>query len=148
MPRLPKGNLAQQQGPATAESALARWERLGFSLANCPVRDVLDQIGDKWSSLILLTLADGPQRFSQLHRCVPDISKRMLTQSLRNLERDGLLIRQVFPTKPPAVEYRLSPLGQGILAPLGALVGWAEQHHDAIRQARRDFDVREAALPA
>ncbi len=147
MPRLQKGNLVLM-GDAKADTAIARWEKLGFSLADCPVRDVLDQIGDKWTSLILLTLADGPQRFSQLHRCVPDISKRMLTQSLRNLERDGLLIRQVFPTKPPSVEYRLSPLGCGILAPLGALVGWAEAHHDAIRQARRDFDAREADLLA
>ncbi|WP_241767825.1 winged helix-turn-helix transcriptional regulator, partial [Tanticharoenia sakaeratensis] len=68
---------------------------------HCPVRDVLDRIGDKWSTLILMALADGPQRFSAVRRAVPDISKQMLTQTFRDLERDGLITRTVFPTKPP-----------------------------------------------
>ncbi|MCO6051640.1 helix-turn-helix transcriptional regulator [Mesorhizobium sp. RP14(2022)] len=107
---------------------------------NCPVREILDQIGDKWTTLILLTLAAQPQRFSQLMRAVPDISKRMLTQTLRNLERDGMVERTVFPTKPPSVEYALSPLGRSVLVPLGALVAWADSHHAAIKAARREFD--------
>jgi DNA-binding HxlR family transcriptional regulator len=146
MPRLQKGNLALVETDRETETLKQRWDRLGFSAHDCPVRDVLDQIGDKWTSLILLTLATAPQRFSQLHRWIPDISKRMLTQSLRNLERDGLITRQVFPTKPPSVEYRLSPMGHSILVPLRSLVEWAEGHHAAIRHARRDFDEKLAAL--
>lgn len=113
--------------------------------ANCPVRDVLDHVAAKWTTLILIALGDGPLRFGELRRALPDISKRMLTQSLRDLERDGLLTRHVFPTKPPSVEYRLSPLGQSMLAPLGALVQWAAQAHPAIQQARQVYDAAEAA---
>src|SRR6478735_7201801 len=81
----------------------------------CPVRDVLDRIGDKWSTLVLVTLADGPRRFSEVQRAIPDISKRMLTLTFRDLERDGLIARTVFPPKPPSVEYRLTPLGSALL---------------------------------
>jgi len=109
--------------------------------ADCPVRDVLDHLAAKWTTLILIALGEGPLRFGQLHRALPDISKRMLTQSLRDLERDGLLTRQVFPTKPPSVEYRLSPLGQSMLAPLGVMIDWAKQAHPAIRRAREAFDA-------
>lgn len=108
--------------------------------ADCPVREVLDRIGDKWSTLLLLTLAAQPHRFSALLRAIPDISKRMLTQTLRDLERDGLVQRTVFPTKPPSVEYRLSALGTTILGPLRVLVNWADRSHPAIRAARRAFD--------
>jgi DNA-binding HxlR family transcriptional regulator len=107
---------------------------------HCPVRDVLDRIGDKWSTLILMTLADGPQRFSAVRRAVPDISKRMLTQTFRDLERDGLITRTVFPTKPPSVEYGLTSVGQTILEPLDALVRWADRYGSAIRGARAAFD--------
>ncbi|WP_073970370.1 winged helix-turn-helix transcriptional regulator [Serratia ficaria] len=107
---------------------------------DCPVRDVLDRIGDKWSTLILVTLANGPHRFSAAQRAIPDISKRMLTQTFRDLERDGLITRTVFPTKPPSVEYRLTSLGETILDPLRALVLWANQSHAAIQEARLAFD--------
>jgi DNA-binding HxlR family transcriptional regulator len=107
---------------------------------DCPVRDVLDRIGDKWSALIIGTLAAGPHRFSAVQRAVPDISKRMLTQTLRDLERDGLIARTVFPTKPPSVEYRLTRLGGTILEPLAVLVRWADRSHAAIRAARAAFD--------
>lgn len=106
----------------------------------CPVRDVLDRIGDKWSVLVLGTLAAGPHRFSAVQRAIPDISKRMLTQTLRDLERDGLIARTVFPTKPPSVEYQLTALGATILEPLTGLVRWADRHHAAIRDARLAFD--------
>lgn len=109
--------------------------------AQCPVRDVLDRIGDKWSTLILGTLAAGPHRFSAVQRAIPDISKRMLTQTLRDLERDGLIARTVFPTKPPSVEYRLTPLGETILEPLAVLIRWADGSHAAIRAARLVFDA-------
>ena len=85
-------------------------------------------------------LADGPRRFSALRRAVPDISQRMLTQTLRDLERDGLITRQVYPTKPPSVDYRLSPLGRSLLEPLATLIAWAERHHADIRGARARFD--------
>ena len=134
------------QGEATVTAAVHR--RTGNPLApsrphdpQCPVRDVLDRIGDKWSTLILGTLATAPHRFSAVQRAVPDISKRMLAQTLRALERDGLIARTVFPTKPPSVEYRLTPLGTTILEPLAALVRWADRSHDAIRQARTAFDA-------
>jgi DNA-binding HxlR family transcriptional regulator len=106
----------------------------------CPVRDVLDRIGDKWSTLVLVTLANGPLRFSAVQRAIPDISKRMLTQTFRDLERDGLIARQVFPTKPPSVEYRLTPLGETVLEPLAVLVQWADRSHAAIKNARLAYD--------
>ncbi len=79
----------------------ADWQNAGFDAAACLVRNVLDRIGDKWTMLTLAALAAAPRRFSELHRIMPDISKRMLTQTLRDLERDGLATRHVFPTKPP-----------------------------------------------
>ncbi|CAB3805770.1 winged helix-turn-helix transcriptional regulator [Paraburkholderia fynbosensis] len=129
-----------------AASAIERFTRYQSDDAqsagpvHCPVRDVLDRIGDKWSILMIMTLATRPQRFSELHRAVRDISKRMLTQTLRDLERDGLITRQVFPTKPPSVEYGLSPLGQSLLDPMAALIDWADRRYSDIHAARVRFD--------
>jgi DNA-binding HxlR family transcriptional regulator len=106
----------------------------------CPVRDVLDRIGDKWSILMIITLATRPRRFSELHRAIRDISKRMLTQTLRDLERDGLITRHVFPTKPPSVEYRLAPLGESLLEPMASLIDWADRRYSEIHAARDCFD--------
>ena len=116
------------------------WRSRGFDAGACPVRNVLDRIGDKWTLLTLVALAARPHRFSELHRAIPDISKRMLTQTLRELERDGLVEREVFPTKPPSVRYDLAPLGRSVLAPLAALVTWAEDSYPAVRAARARFD--------
>jgi DNA-binding HxlR family transcriptional regulator len=137
VPRLPPDN------PAAAEMAerFAGWQAQGFDAASCPVRNVLDQIGDKWTTLVLFSLASGPRRFSAVHRATPDISKRMLTQTLRNLERDGLITRQVYPTKPPSVEYALSPSGLSVLEPLAALVAWAEARFPDIQRSRAAFDA-------
>ncbi len=121
--------------------SFAEWQAAGFDRAACPVRNVLDRIGDKWTMLTLVALAATPRRFSELHRIMPDISKRMLTQTLRDLERDGLVTRHVFPTKPPRVEYRLSALGQSVLEPLAGLVRWAEGSYPSIREARARFDA-------
>ena len=121
------------------------WPAASSDTAACPIRNVLDRIGDRWTMLTLAVLATGPRRFNELHRLIPDISKRMLTQSLRNLERDGLATRHVFATKPPSVEYRLSPLGRSVLVPLAALVAWADDHYATIRQSRERFD--QAATP-
>lgn len=125
---------------ASLKTRLCSWQNQDFNAANCPVRDVLDQISGKWTTLLMIVLAEAPHRFSDLQRAVPDISKRMLTQTLRDLERDGLITRHVFPTKPPSVEYRLAPLGQSMLAPLAALIGWAEASHASIQAARARFD--------
>ena len=104
------------------------------------MRGVLDKISDKWSMLLVMTLASGPQRFNQLRRELPDISQKMLTQTLRSLQRDGMVARQVFDTKPPSVEYRLTPLGQSIIVPFGHLIEWAGENHKRIDQARLSFD--------
>ena len=115
--------------------------------AKCPVRDVLDQIGSKWSTLMLVVLWDQPRRFGALKRAIPDISQRMLTQTLRDLQRDGLIGREVFGTVPPSVEYALTPLGRSLLEPLAVLIQWAAAHHAAIQSARSEFDAR-AAIPS
>lgn len=117
----------------------------GQSLADCPVRQVLDQIGDKWSTLMLLSLSEKPYRFGELRRLIPDISQRMLTQTLRDLQRNGLVLRTVFPTQPPSVEYRLTPLGESLLEPLQTLVRWAETHYGRIQAARQHFDGKSDA---
>jgi DNA-binding HxlR family transcriptional regulator len=108
--------------------------------ADCPVRDVLARIGGKWSTLILTALAERPHRFGELRRALDDISQRMLTQTLRELQRDGLVSRKVFPTLPPSVEYALTDLGRSLLPSLTALIHWAELNHDAIRVSRAAFD--------
>jgi DNA-binding HxlR family transcriptional regulator len=129
----------------TLFEGLRQWQGSTPDTADCPVRDVIDHLGDKWSTLLITVLSGGPLRFSAIRRAVPDISQRMLTQTLRSLERDGLILRQVFPTKPPSVEYRLSPLGESLLAPLAGLVDWAFAAHPAIRAARAEFDLGAAA---
>lgn len=107
---------------------------------NCPTRRVLDLIGDKWTALIVGLLEDGPQRFAALHRQVGGISQKMLTQTLRRLERDGLVLRTVYAEVPPRVEYSLTPLGQTLGAPLTALREWAEANIDAISAAQQRYD--------
>ncbi len=115
-----------------------------FDAGNCPVRDVLGQLGDKWSTLIIGLLGEKTHRFGELRRSIPDISQRMLTQTLKDLQRDGLVDRTVFATVPPSVEYKLTPLGRSLLSPLGILIEWAEMHHGAIRQARQAYESGEA----
>lgn len=109
----------------------------------CPVRNVLSQIGDKWSLLIFAHLRFGTHRFSELLGALPDISQRMLTQTLRKLEREGLVERRVTPTTPPRVDYELTDLGESLIAPLAALSAWALEKRPQIEKARADFDKRE-----
>lgn len=110
-----------------------------FDAGDCPVRDVLGQLGDKWSTLIIGLLGEKTHRFGELRRSIPDISQRMLTQTLKDLQRDGLVERTVFATVPPSVEYKLTPLGRSLLSPLGVLIEWAETNHGAIRLARQAY---------
>lgn len=105
----------------------------------CPVRDVLDCIGDRWSMLVLLTLSKGTLRFTALKRAIGDISQRMLAQTLRGLERDGYVEREVFPTIPPKVEYSLTPLGKSLLDKVEPLVEWADANHARVRKARSRY---------
>lgn len=110
---------------------------------NCPIRNVIAHIGDKWSILILFALVDGADRFNSLKKRISGISQRMLTQTLRDLERDGYLTRTVYPEVPVRVEYTLTPLGQGLVKPLYQLLQWADGNHDVIRAARNDYDQQQ-----
>ena len=103
----------------------------------CPIRDVLDRIGDQWSFLVLNTLASGTQRFNELMRNIGDISKQMLSRTLKRLEEDGLVRRTIYPDVPPRVEYQLTPLGRSFLIPMKGLIAWADEHHQAVCDARK-----------
>ncbi|WP_329740581.1 helix-turn-helix domain-containing protein [Dyella sp. A6] len=122
-----------QDTPDTAPYAFAQ---------PCPIRDVLDRIGDQWSLLILQALDPGTLRFSELQREIADISKQMLAKTLRSLEEDGLVKRTLYPEVPPRVEYRLTDLGRSFLVPLKQLTDWANTHHRAICEARDDYGAR------
>jgi DNA-binding HxlR family transcriptional regulator len=102
-------------------------------LAACPVTEVFRRVGDRWSMLLVIVLGGRPHRYNELHRAVEGISQRMLTRTLRTLESDGLVQREVFPTVPPSVEYSLTPLGASLLGPLSTLADWAVEHADAFR---------------
>ncbi len=104
------------------------------------VREVLNRIGDKWSTLVIVMLGPGPKRFSELLRGIDGISQRMLTLTLRGLERDGLLTRTVTPSIPPRVDYELTALGLALLVPVMGLVQWAQDNRAAMQQAREAFD--------
>src|SRR5215467_7600099 len=109
---------------------------------SCLAREILDRIGDKWSVYVIDALAAGTRRFSELRRDVDGVSQRMLTVTLRALERDGLIVRQVYPLIPPKVEYSLTPLGRSLLAIVEALVTWSGDHVSEVEQARRHYDTR------
>jgi len=104
------------------------------------VSDVLSRVRDKWTVLVVELLSDGPMRFSELRRLIGNISQKMLTTTLRGLERDGLVTRTVYPTIPPRVDYELTELGRGLREPVKALGDWARQNIGHINEARRKFD--------
>ena len=105
-----------------------------------PVADILMRIGDKWTVLVVMVLGNGPRRFNELKRLIRGISQRMLTLTLRNLERDGLVTRTVFATIPPRVDYELTPLGRSLLLPISAVGIWASENRAKVEAARRKFD--------
>ena len=114
--------------------------------SNCAaVSDVLSRIGDKWSVLIVMLLGDGPRRFNELKRTVGGISQRMLTLTLRGLERDGLVTRTQFATIPPRVDYELTDLGRSLAVPVKVLGAWAHANQPAIAAARAAYDGRDSA---
>lgn len=108
----------------------------------CPVRDIMSQIGDKWSILVLTGLKARSMRFSELRRGIPDVSQRMLTQTLRHLERDGLVLRTVTPTVPPRVDYALTELGHSLVGVLAPVAKWSLENTGVIVRSRADFDAR------
>ena len=111
-------------------------------------REVLRRVGDKWSVLVVATLGKGSLRFSDLRRSIEAISQRMLTLTLRGLERDGLVKRTVFATVPPRVDYALTPLGHTLLKPVRALASWAEENRQEIQSAQDRFDASLRKRPA
>jgi DNA-binding HxlR family transcriptional regulator len=110
--------------------------------AHCPSRQVLDRIGDRWSVLVVHLLGDGPRRYGQLSATIQGISQKMLTQTLRGLERDGLLTRTVHATVPPRVDYELTALGRSLLSTIRPLTAWATTHIDEVLAAREAYDGR------
>jgi DNA-binding HxlR family transcriptional regulator len=111
------------------------------------IREVLSLVGDKWSVQVVAMLGHGPMRFSVLRRSIDGISQRMLTLTLRGLERDGLITRLVTPTVPPRVDYELTKLGRTLLEPVSGLVQWAGRNREKLQAARNAFDARQATLP-
>jgi DNA-binding HxlR family transcriptional regulator len=119
-----------------------RRDRLAYNafVAECPSRQVLDALSDKWVTLVLTALADGPRRYSDLARAIAGVSQKMLTQTLRTLERDGLITRTITASVPVRVDYELTPLGQTILPVVGAIKRWSESHIQEIHTARATYD--------
>lgn len=107
---------------------------------DCPTRQILDRIGDKWTVLVLLLLSDGPQRFNQLRRAIPGVSQKMLSQTLKGLERDGLVSRRAFATVPVTVEYAITPLGRTLVDTVDQLRLWAESHIGEVQKAQTRYD--------
>ncbi|GAA3390827.1 winged helix-turn-helix transcriptional regulator [Cryptosporangium minutisporangium] len=110
-------------------------------LAECPARRLLDRLSDKWVSLILTGLADGPRRYSDLNRLIAGVSQKMLTQTLRTMERDGLLTRTVTASVPVRVDYELTPLGRSLLPLMAAIKEWAETHIESVTEAQHAYDT-------
>lgn len=108
---------------------------------DCPTRLILDRIGDKWTVLIVLLLSDRSLRFTELRAGIGRVAPKVLTQSLRRLERDGLLTRHVYAEVPPRVEYTLTPLGRSLIEPISAVTDWAETHVPAISEAQQRYDL-------
>lgn len=113
--------------------------------SDCGVRHVLDRVGDKWSVLVVGMLRDGPRRFGELRRTIDGISQRMLTLTLRGLERDGLVSRTVTPSIPPRVDYALTASGRSLKEPIVALVKWAHANRSAVESARARYDASAAS---
>ena len=135
---------AQTGGGLSHAELFAQIEKNGVASVNSacrPVTDILSRVGDKWSVMIVMLLGPGPKRFNEIRRAINGISQRMLTLTLRGLERDGLVTRTVFPTIPPRVDYELTELGQSLRCPIDALGEWAFANRDEIDAARARFDA-------
>ncbi|PVG81270.1 transcriptional regulator [Nocardioides gansuensis] len=133
--------------PTLTAAQRRQQDKMAFDayLAECPSRKLLDRISDKWVVLVITALADGPQRFSEISRHLAGVSQKMLTQTLRTLERDGLVARHVTPSVPVRVDYELTPLGRSILGPIRQLKAWAEAHMPEVAEAQETYDRRQEA---
>jgi DNA-binding HxlR family transcriptional regulator len=129
----PRGGLSDARAPENAQ------------LSPCRAREVLQRVGDKWSMYVIDLLGQGTMRFSELHRSIDGITARMLTVTLRGLERDGIVTRTIHPVIPPRVEYDLTPMGQTLLNTIGQLVTWADSHLPEISAAQVAYDARHPA---
>ncbi|SEG08955.1 transcriptional regulator, HxlR family [Actinacidiphila yanglinensis] len=114
-------------------------------VAECPSRQLLDRLGDKWTTLVVSALAEGPRRYAELARTIAGVSQKMLTQTLRALERDGMVERTVTPAVPVRVDYELTPMGRELLPVLGAVKAWSEQYIAQVLTSREAYDARDAA---
>jgi DNA-binding HxlR family transcriptional regulator len=112
---------------------------------DCPTRRVLDRIGDKWTVLVVLLLSDGPMRFTQLRGDLGHVAPKVLTQTLRRMERDGLITRHIYAEVPPRVDYALTDLGRSLTEPIAAVADWAEAHIDQITSAQAAYDTTRAS---
>ena len=110
---------------------------------NCPIRDVLNRLGDRWTVLVMLQLGGGVQRFSEVRRNIPDISPRMLSQTLRHLEQDGLVARTAYASVPPRVDYALTDLGESFMGVVQVMLDWAKTHQTAVHSAREAYSPPE-----
>jgi DNA-binding HxlR family transcriptional regulator len=130
--------------PTTTARQRREQDRIVYDamMAACPTRQVMETIGGKWAALLVSALATGPRRHGQLRSRVAGVSQKMLTQTLRELERDGLVTRTVTPTVPVRVDYELTPLGRTLVPVLGALKDWSETHIEQVLAAREAFDDR------
>ena len=117
----------------------------GDAMSGCRIREILERVGDKWSLQVIFHLGDEPERFTSLKRSIDGVSQRMLTVTLRGLERDGIVSRTMYPVIPPRVEYALTPLGTTLLDAAGTLVSWADAHLAEVDAARAAYDARAAA---
>jgi DNA-binding HxlR family transcriptional regulator len=140
---------AMSAGSAAMAESAAGWSAVpgesvvpGPSAGKCRIREILGRIGDKWSLFVIFRLGDGPQRFTTLKRAVDGISQRMLTVTLRGLERDGIVSRTMYPVMPPRVDYALTPLGHTLLDAVGALMAWVDEHLPEVDAARDAYDAR------
>ncbi|MDP9864065.1 MULTISPECIES: winged helix-turn-helix transcriptional regulator [Streptosporangium] len=131
--------MATQTAAQRREGARAAYDAY---LAACPARELLDTISDKWVSLVLNALSDGPLRYSDLGRIIAGVSQKMLTQTLRGMERDGLVSRTVTPSVPVRVDYALTELGRDLQPLMRAIKAWAESHIEQVHSAREAYDTR------
>jgi DNA-binding HxlR family transcriptional regulator len=131
---------------SSSGSKQAMYNGQPLDTTNCPVRQVLDRIGDKWSTLVVLLLGDsGVMRFNGIAQAIGDISQKMLTATLRNLEADGLVSRKMYQEIPPRVEYELTELGRSLVPLIRALEVWADEHFQAIKRNRKQYATKTGA---
>jgi DNA-binding HxlR family transcriptional regulator len=141
---MPFGNLSEKKAPDAHVVTARKPMDLTPNVYDpaCPTRLVLDRIADKWTTLLLTLLAKGPRRFNELRRLVGGISQKMLSQTLKGLERDGLVEREVLPTTPVSVTYSITPLGLTLATEIEGLTTWAQRHIGAVLAAQSRFDAR------